>query len=289
MTDTQFARAAHTAMKVVPTGGPLGAEVCGVDLAGDLDGDTVFAIIEAFRRHHVLLFRDQDISGDRQLEIAEWFGPRYVPPGDIPVLGDETQPPVVDVSNDPGGVLGDGELGAHSDLQYMPVPLLGSILAAEVIPPAGGDTSWSNLHLAYDELDTELRRNVEGRRAWAFNPYAGSRAIRSLAGPNQRYVEEDVEPFFHPLVRVHPDTGRRSVYVSYLTAGIEGMDEAESRELLRQLITHVDDDRFYWTHRWRPGDVILWDNRCTNHKRTSFDPSQRRVLHRVQIAGTRPF
>ena len=289
MTSTHPIAATATDLDVAPTAGPLGAEIRGVDLAGDLDGETVFAIVEAFRRHHVLLFRDQDISGERQLEMAEWFGPRYVPPGNIPVLGDETQPPVVDVSNDPGGVLGDGELGAHSDLQYMPVPLLGSILAAEVIPPAGGDTSWSNLHVAYDELDADVRSTIEGRRAWAFNPYAGSRAIRSLAGPNQRYVEEDVQPFFHPLVRVHPDTGRRSLYVSYLTAGVEGMDETESRELLRTLITHVDDDHFYWTHQWRPGDVVLWDNRCTNHKRTSFDPSQRRVLHPVQIAGTRPF
>ncbi len=278
-----------TDLTIAPTGGPLGAEVRGVDLSAPLAGATVFAILEAFRSHHVLLFRDQELDDERQLEVAEWFGPRYVPPTDLPVLGDETQPPVVAVSNAPGGVLGDGELGAHSDLQYMPVPLLGSMLHAKVIPSSGGDTSWSNLHLAYDELDPTLRDRIEGRRAWAFNPYAGSRAIRDLAGPNQRYVEDEVEPFFHPLVRTHPDTGRKSLYVSYLTAGIEGMDEAESRALLRELIHHVDDDRFYWTHRWRPGDVVVWDNRCTNHKRTSFDPSEQRVLHRVQIGGSRPF
>lgn len=284
MTGTRIAELA-----VEPTGGPLGAEVHGVDLAGDLDGATVFAIVDAFRRHHVLVFRGQEVCGDRQLEIAEWFGPRYIPPNDIPVLGDATQPPVVAVSNDPGGVLGDGELAAHSDLQYMPVPLLGSILAAEVIPGSGGDTSWSNLHLAYDELDLDARAAIDRRRAWAFNPYAGSRAIRALAGPNQRYLEADIEPFFHPLVRTHPDTGRRSLYVSWLTAGIEGLPEDESRDLLRTLIAHVDQDRFYWTHHWRPGDVVLWDNRCTNHKRSWFDPAERRVLHRVQIAGTRPF
>jgi len=279
---------AMSTLRVEPTGGPLGAVVHGVDLSVDQDGDTVFAILEAFRRHHVLVFGDQHVTAARQLEIAEWFGPRYVPPAEIPVLGDETQPPVVEVSNDPGGVLGDGELGAHSDLQYMPVPLLGSMLVAEVIPSRGGDTSWSNLHLAYDELDPGLRQAVEGRRAWAFNPYAGSRAIRSLAGPDQRYVDDELEPFFHPLVRTHPDTGRRSLYVSYLTAGIEGMPDEESRRTLGTLLRHVDDNRFYWTHRWRPGDVVVWDNRCTNHKRTAFD-SERRVLHRVQIAGTRPF
>ena len=278
-----------TDLTIEPTGGPLGAEVRGVDLSAPIDGATVFAILEAFRSHHVLLFPDQELDDERQLEVAGWFGPRYVPPKDLPVLGNESQPPVVAVSNAPGGVLGDGELGAHSDLQYMPVPLLGSMLHAKVIPSSGGDTSWSNLHLAYDELDPALRDRIEGRRAWAFNPYAGSRAIRDLAGPNQRYVEDEVEPFFHPLVRTHPDTGRKSLYVSYLTAGIEGMDEAESRALLRELIHHVDDDRFYWTHQWRPGDVVVWDNRCTNHKRTSFDPSEQRVLHRVQIGGSRPF
>lgn len=274
---------------IEPTGGALGAEVLGVDLSGPVHGATVFALLVAFREHHVLLFRDQDLDDERQLEVAEWFGPRYVPPKDLPVLGDDTQPPVVAVSNGPGGVLGDGELAAHSDLQYMPVPLLGSMLHAKVIPSSGGDTSWSNLHLAYDELDKALRDRIDGRRAWAFNPYAGRRAIRDLAGPNQRYVEEDVEPFFHPLVRTHPDTGRKSLYVSWLTAGIEGFPEERSRDLLRRLIAHVDDDRFYWTHQWQVGDVVVWDNRCTNHKRTSFDPTEPRLLHRVQIAGTRPF
>lgn len=274
---------------VEPTGGPLGAQVHGVDLAADQDGDTVFAILEAFRHYHVLVFREQHITEERQLEVAEWFGPRYVPPADIPVLGDESQPPVVEVSNGPGGVLGAGELGAHSDLQYMPIPLLGSVLVAEVIPSRGGDTSWSNLHVAYDQLDAQLRQSIEGCRVWAFNPYAGSRAIRSLAGPDQRYIDDDVKHFFHPLVRTHPDTGRRSLYASYLTAGIEGMPEAKSHGLLDALIRHVDDDRFYWTHQWRPGDVVVWDNRCTNHKRTAFDPTERRVLRRVQIAGNRPF
>lgn len=278
-----------TGFTVEPTGGPLGAEVRGLDLSRRVDGDTVFALLEAFREHHVLLLRGQDLDDERQLEVAEWFGPRYVPPGDLPVLGDDTQPPVVAVSNEPGGVLGDAEIGAHSDLQYMPVPLLGSMLHAKVVPSHGGDTSWSNLHLAHDELDETLRGRVAGLRAWAFNPYAGRHAVRGLAGPDQRYVDEDVEPFFHPIVRTHPDTGRRSLYVSWLTAGIEGFDEQGSRELLDELIAHVDDDRYYWTHQWREGDLVVWDNRCTNHKRTSFDPGERRVLHRVQIAGTRPF
>ena len=274
---------------IEPSGGVLGAEVHGVDLAGPVEGAAVFAILEAFRRHHVLVLRDQHLDDERQLQIAEWFGPRYVPPADLPVLGDDRQPPVVSVSNDPGGVLGDGELAAHSDLQYMPVPLLGSVLYAKVVPEQGGDTSWSNLHLAYDELHDDLRRRLEGLRAWAFNPYAGHRAIRDLAGPNQRYVDEELPPFFHPLVRIHPDTGRRSLYVSWLTAGVEGFDEEASRQLLGELIGHVDQPRFYWTHRWRAGDLVVWDNRCTNHKRSAFDPAQRRVLHRVQIAGTRPF
>jgi taurine dioxygenase len=279
-----------TAVEIVPTGGPLGAEVLGVDLSVDPPGEVVYALLQAFAEHHVLLFRGQRLTPQRQLEVAEWFGPRYVPPRDIPVLGDESQPDVVPVSNvAPGGVLGDAELAAHSDLQYMPVPLLGSMLYAIEVPEEGGDTSWSNLFQAYDELDASTKRLVAGLSAWAFNPYAGPHAIRELGGPNQLYVDHEVPRFPHPVVRTHPTTGRRSLFVSYLTAGLVGLPEDEGRELLRTLQRHVDQDHLYWTHHWAPGDVVVWDNRCTNHKRTAFPSTSRRVLHRVQIAGSRPF
>lgn len=282
--------AARSDPEVVPTGGPLAAEIRGVDLAREQSGETIHAVLRAFEAHHVLIFRGQSLSKERLLEVSEWFGPRYVPPPDLPVLGGEDQPPVVPVSNVvEGGVLGSGPIAAHSDLAYMPVPLLGSMLHADEVPAEGGDTSWANLHQAYDELDAATRDEVAGLRVWAFNPYAGRHAVRGLAGPNQKYVAEEVPRFPHPLVRTHPVTGRRSLFVSYLSGGVLRPDGAALPDaLLRRLQKHADQSHFYYTHRWRPGDVVVWDNRCTNHRRSGFGEA-RRVMYRVQIAGSRPF
>jgi taurine dioxygenase len=277
-------------LEIVPTGGPLGAEVRGVDLSREQRGEVVHALLRAFADHQVLLFREQKLTNQRLLEVSEWFGPRYVPPPDLPVLGDETQPPVVPVSNvAEGGVLGHASLAAHSDLQYMPVPLLGAMLHAVEVPDEGGDTSWSNLYRAWDELDAGTRERARSLRCWFYNPYAGPRALRGLAGPNQKYVESEVPRFPHPVARTHPVTGRTSLYMSWLAGGLADVDGEEGRALLDRLRRHADQPHLYWTHRWHPGDVVLWDNRCTNHKRTAFDPAARRVMYRVQIAGSRPF
>lgn len=276
-------------LEVVPFDAPLGAEVRGVDLATDPAGDVVFDILGAFADHQLLVFRDQELSDERLLEIAEWWGPQYAPPEGIPMLGDEDQAAVVSISNTPGGVAGEGALPAHTDLQYMPVPLLGAMLYALEVPSSGGDTSWSNLYQAYDELDDETKAAIEGVRGVGINPYAGDATGREIAGGNQHYTDE-VPDFPHPLVRTHPVTGRKILYFSYFVVSLEGIDDPdEEQELLDRLRAHVDQDHLYFTHRWRPGDLLVWDNRCTNHKRADFDSSERRVMHRVQIAGTRPF
>lgn len=280
-----------TVIEIIPSGAPLGAEVRGVDLAHDQPGPVVFAILQAFADHQLLVFRGQELSRERQMEVSEWFGPTYVPPPDIPVLGDASQPPVVPVSNMvEGGVLGEGALPAHSDLQYMPVPLLGAMLHAVEVPETGGDTSWANLHVAYEELDVADKALVEDLRVWAYNPYAGRFAELNIGGDTQKHIEGEVERFYHPVVRTHPVTGRKALYISYLSFGLQGLpDPAQERDVLRRLQRHVDQPQFYYTHRWQPGDVVVWDNRCTNHKRADFDPTQRRVMYRTQIAGTRPF
>ena len=255
-----------SAMNVVPTGGPLGAEVHGVDLAQDQPGDVVFAILQAFADHQVLIFRDQNLTHERQLEVADWFGPRYVAPEDIPVLGDASQPAVVPVSNVvEGGVLGDGELAHHSDLQYMPMPLLGAMLHAVEVPDDGGETSWSNLYQAYDELDADTKALIADQKVWAFNPYAGEFAKLGIGGENQKIAEQAPPRFYHPMVRTHPVTGRKSLYVSSISVGLDRMeDEQTARRLLGRLRSHVDQPHLYYTHTWSPGDVIVWDNRCTN-------------------------
>lgn len=281
-------------MKVVPTGGPVGAEIQGVDLREDPPGDVVFAILQAFTEHLVVFFRGQELSQDRLLDIAQWFGPFNVPPKDLPVLGDENQPPVVPVSNYvEGGMLGNRELEAHSDMSYLPVPLLGAMMYAVELPPVGGDTSFSNLYQAYGELDEETRALVAGLKVWSYNPYTPRFADRGavLGGATQKFAEEDPPVFPHPIVRTHPVSGRKSLYVGgLLCEEIVGLDDKEqAAALLERLKAHVDQEHLYYTHQWRPGDLLVWDNRCTNHKRTAFDNSLRRLMYRVQIAGTRPF
>ncbi len=277
--------------QVVPTDGPLGAHVLGVDLARGLPEATVERIVEAFERHHVILFPDQKLEHERLLEIAEWFGPVYVPKGDVPVLGSPSQPPVACVSNVmEGGVFGHRGIPPHSDLQYLPEPSLGTLLYAVELPRRGGDTSWSNLHQAYEELDPATQLRIEGLKIEVHNPYAGAHAARAIGGPNQMYVEEDLPPSVHPLVRTHPATGRKSLFLGAFAGRIVGLDDPnEAAALLQRLRWHVNRRHFYYRHRWRVGDLVVWDNRCTNHKRDPYDPSIPRILHRVQIAGTRPF
>lgn len=280
-------------VKIVPTGAPVGAEVQGVDLRDDQPGDVIFEVLRAFHEHCVVIFRGQKLTQERLLDIALWFGPLNVPPKHLPVLGDDNQPPVVPISNyAEGGMLGNRDLFPHSDMSYLPIPLLGALMYAVEVPPLGGRTSWSNLYQAYDELDEETRARVQDLKVWSYNPYTPRFADRGadLGGKNQKFVEEDAPVFPHPIVRTHPVTGRKSLYVGGLCEEIVGLeDSAASGRLLRRLMEHVDQPHLYYTHDWQPGDVIVWDNRCTNHKREAFDNAHRRLMYRVQIAGTRPF
>jgi taurine dioxygenase len=207
------------------------------------------------------------------------------------VLGDGSGSPVVAISNaQENALLGSADLPAHSEFQYLEEPLLGVLLYAAEVPASGGDTSWSNLHLAYRRLDRRTRRKIDGLRAWSLNPYSEPERYRGTFGAGQQFTRAPAPRVLHPVVRTHPVTGRKLLAVSRLTAGIEGLGSAaESAELLLRLQRHVDRPRLYYRHRWRAGDLVVFDNRCTNHKRSAFDPRQRRLLYRVQIAGTRPF
>jgi taurine dioxygenase len=280
----------RTGLEFIPTGGPLGAEVRGLDLAQEQPGDIVFRILKAFAQYQVLIFREQKLDLERQLEIAEWFAPRYVPPADKPLCEHGTAP-VSMVSNVmEGGVLGFGELSCHSDLPYLPLPVLGSALYAIEVPPRGGETSWSNLYQAYDALNELTKAGIKDVKVCAINPMVGRIIQRNVSGDNQHYSDYSLPTFPHPLVRTHPETGRESLFVSYASFELIGLEDPErSRHLLQQLQAHVDQDCWYYTHRWQVGDLVIWDNRCTNHKRRAFDPSQRRVMRRVVMAGTIPF
>lgn len=280
-------------LEVIASGGALGAEIRGVDLSVDPTGGVVKQILEAFHEHQVIFLRDQELSDERLIAIAEWFGPMYVPPTGIPMLGTVDQGFVTNISNvgdDAVSTSATKPLTFHTDLQYMPVPLLGSMLYAHEVPEQGGDTLFSNLYQAYEELDEETKKRIAEVQGVGVNPYAGEFARNHrIAGSNQHYVLDDIPDFPHPLVRTHPVTGRKALYHSMFVMKLLGISDIEHDALRAALWEHVDQDHLYYRHQWRAHDLVIWDNRCTNHKRDPYDPDSRRILHRVQIAGTRPF
>jgi taurine dioxygenase len=268
------------AMKVTPLSTPLGAEVTGVDLSRPLDAETVSGIQAAWLEHLVLVFRDQDLSEQDQIRFTEHFGPlggrkRQ----EARAEGDAVHPSVMLVSNirkdgKPIGSLPDGDMMFHSDGAFTEQPYKATILHAIEVPRTGGDTLFANLYAAYEALPEDTRRKLEGLAAYHCY-YAGA---TQKTGPAGSLSGE----FTRPVVQVHDETGRRALFVSRLmTARIEGLPGAEGEAFLARLLDHTERPEFIYTHRWRPGDLVMWDNRCTNHARTDFSPSERRLLRRT--------
>jgi taurine dioxygenase len=258
---------------IVPTGGALGGEVQGIDLRRSLDAPVVARLRAALLAHGVLLFRGQHISEAEQVRFTRHFGH---PEPHVRVQPDRPIAEIFVISNvldqgRPIGALGSGELTFHSDLSYLHAPGSLSLLYAVEVPTVGGDTLWANGYAAYDALDPALRVRVEHRRAVHRHPEA---------------AQNPPTPASHPVIRPHPVTGRRVVYVNpQFTRYIEGMPADESRAVLDRLLAHVTHPRFVWRHRWRAGDLVIWDNRCTMHRREPFDDRQRRIMKRTQIMG----
>ena len=257
------------------TGGPLGAWVTNIDLSKPLALPVVTALKQALLKHLVLFFREQYLTEEQQVDFTRNFG---VPDVHVRPQPERSVKEIFIVSNVtaqgmPIGALGNGELTFHSDLSYLPNPGTISIVHAIEIPPAGGDTQWANCYAAYENLSKNLLSRIQGRRAL------------------HRHGEEAQNPakwVWQPIIRVHPETGRQATYVSpQFTRAIEGLLQEDSQELLGALLTHVTDPRFIWTHHWWPGDVVVWDNRCTMHRREPFDNRHRRILRRTQIFGER--
>ena len=259
--------------EVIPTGGALGAEVRGLDLRTELDADTVRVLRGAFLDHCVLFFRDQAISQEDLVRFTRYFGepvPHVRPQPDRPI---EEIFVISNVTEDgkPIGALGSEEIPFHSDLSYLPEPGTISMLYALEIPEEGGETMWANGYASYEALDHSVQSRIDGLRAVHRHP------IDALNTP---------EPTMHPVVRTHPETERKVIYVSpHLTRQIAGLDRRDGQVLLDELIAHATDPRFVWKHRWQVGDLVMWDNRCTMHRRTPFDDRRRRVMWRTQIFG----
>jgi taurine dioxygenase len=274
---------------VVPTGAALGAEIHPGDLRA-LD-DAVFArVLRAWHDHSVLLFRGQTLSDEDLIAFSRRFGDLdWAPIQETGRRFVEGMPEIYIVSNvkvngEPIGSLGDGEAVWHTDMSYLDMPPKASMLYSLEIPTVGGNTSFCSMYAVYEALPDRLKARVAGLKIKHDGTYNSGGYLRQGVTPTG---DPRTSPgAMHPLVCTHPDTGRRMLYLGRRrNAYIGDLDLAESEALLDELWSYVDDPRFAWEHVWRVGDLVLWDNRCTMHRRDSFDPNQRRVMHRTQVKG----
>ncbi len=280
------------ALDVVPTGGGVGAEVRGLDLRG-IDDATFAAIERAWIAHSVLLFRGQTLTPDDLIAFSRRLGGLDLAP--IQETGRrfvDGMPELYVVSNvmvngEPIGSLGAGEAVWHTDMSYLPEPPKASLLYALEIPPSGGDTSFVNMYTAFDTLPEDLKARCIGLKVKHDGTYNSGGYVRQGVIPTDDPRESPGH--LHPLVCTHPESGRRMLYLGRRrNAYIDGLDLAESEALLDAIWAHACQAQFCWTNQWRVGDLVMWDNRCTMHRRDPFDNSARRVMHRTQVKGAAP-
>ena len=277
-------------MEIVPVAGGLGAEISGVELAR-IDDAAFEEIRRAFTRHLVLFFRDQRLDPESQVALTGRFGPvlrvPYVAhlkehPDIIAVLKEAEERQISTFGN-----------AWHSDFSFLERPPAGSLLYALEVPPYGGDTLWSNMYTAFESLSDGMRRMLEGLNAiHTGKPYGrdggvgiqGSRSIQITRGDAEADRETE-----HPVVRRHPQSGRKALFVNAIyTTRFAGMTGEESRPLLDFLFEHATRPEITCRFRWSPGALAIWDNRCTLHYAVNDYDGSRRLLHRTTFAGERP-
>lgn len=277
-----------------PISSALGAEVTGIELKRPLAPGEVDALHQALGRHGILLFRNADLSPEEHIAFSRQFGPL-----ETHVVGEfnlPEHPEVFVVSNIKEGEKLKGAVYAgqywHSDLSYMPKPSLGSLLLCHEMPATGGDTMWANMYLAWDTLSDTMQRILGDLQAvhdysQAYDRYFARRKERPPLTPAQR---AKTPPVTHPMVRTHPVSGRKALYVNPgFTSGIVGMEPEESGPILEFLFGHATRQEFVCRHPWRVHDMMFWDNRCTMHYALAdYDFSVRRLMHRTTLAGDVP-
>lgn len=281
-------------VSIRPLSAACGAEVTGVDFTRPLDAADVQELEQALGTNGILLFRDATLTPEQHIAFSRQFGPL-----ESHVLGEfnlAAHPEVLVVSNvkEEGKLKGAIYAGQywHSDLSYMAKPSLGSLLLCHEMPAIGGDTMWANMTLAWDTLSEVMRRFLAGQRAMhdyshAYDTYFAHLKERPPLTPEQR---AKTPPVVHPIVRTHPATGRKALYVNPgFTTGIVGMPDEESRPILDFLFRHATRPEFVYRHKWRVHELMFWDNRCTMHYALAdYDFSVRRHMHRTTIAGDVP-
>ncbi len=274
-------------MTVSPVSGALGAEIGNVDLSRPLSEEQIAGIRAALLEYLVIFFRDQDITPADHFRFASYFSE----PEDYPMIrGLAEFPKIVPVVKLPDERVNFGGLW-HSDTAYTDIPPMGAVLVARELPPFGGDTLFANMYLAYETLSEGMKRLLSGVRAINSSAKAEVTATRedrlvtdAKLGPGEELIG------IHPVVRTHPETGRKLLYVNYgHTVRFEDMTEAESKPLLDYLFAHLCRPEFTCCFRWQPGSVAFWDNRAVQHNPINDYHGYKRVMHRISLRGSRPY
>lgn len=281
-----------TPLEVISSAQSLGAEIRGVDLR-NLTNESFAALERALYDRLVIVVRGQPVTDPELIALGKRFG-EIEPPG-MSIIGKpyiDEYPDILVISNVvengvPQGNLGAGEAIWHTDMSYREKPTTIAILHAVELPPSGGNTYFANQYLAYETLPAELKARLEGRMLVHDETY-------NSAGQMRKGFKEVLDPreapgARHPIFRTHPVTGRKALYLGRRRNGyIVGLPLDESESLLDQVWAHASQPQLVWGQEWQFGDTLIWDNRCLLHRRDSFDPNTRRMMHRVQIRGTRP-
>jgi len=281
-------------LTVRPLSDVMGAEAIGVDLSRPLDDATFRAIHRAFLDAGVLVLRDQKLTPAQHVAFSRRFGElsihvkdEFLYPGipEILILSNRKHPD--------GQPMGFEDAGRywHTDMSYVEEPPLGSLLHAVEIPPEGGDTIFCNMYLAYDALPDAMKARIAGLRG--VHSFVASFEGKTKAGASRGTLSAEqkakLTDAVHPMVRTHPETGRKALYVNPgFTYKVEGMAEAEGQVLLEELFAHSTQPRFQYRHVWKSHDLVFWDNRCAMHHATTYDPRHIRHMQRTTVKGDRP-
>lgn len=293
LTATSSVDSSHSSVQVHPSGSALGADILGVDLNQPLSAPALKAVSRAWADHLVLRFRGQHgLTLPSLIAFSRQFGDLDLRPIASASMGKAFEgefPEITVISNilvdgKPIGGLGSYEAVWHADMTYNAKPPLGSALYAVEIPPSGGNTQFANMERAWEALPEAMQRRIEGLSCV-------HDASRNSAGELRMGFDDISDPrstvgAVHPLIRRHPVTGRRSLFLGRRrNAYIKGLALEESEALLDALWAHASRREWVWEQVWQLGDLVLWDNRCTMHRREAFDPSTRRLMWRTQITG----
>ncbi len=274
-----------TNLTISPLSPVIGAAIGGLDLSRPLSLEEAGAIREALLRHHVVFFRDQQLSPEQLKELGRSFGTLNIHPY---VRGMTGHPEILEIIKEPSDKVNFGG-GWHSDMSFLEIPVMGSILHAVEVPEVGGDTLFASQYAAWEALSPGLQSVLSGLRAvHSASEEYGERgqSSRKRASMDSEVVGPDTPEYVHPVVRTHPETGRRGLYVNpAFTLRFEGWTRRESRPLLDYLFEVSRKEAFTCRFRWRPGSVAFWDNRCVWHYALNDYHGHRRHMRRVTVEG----